>query len=155
MPPTRRRRPQNTRRHRRRRQYHGGKTFAANTPVKLAIMDEAQQPVEVRCEVCRNNHYTETIGTINKSKVRAGIGSVFFGEAAEFLDTTSIIVYFCNYCGHARIIRNNSAIKINAYVASPDEILKPIPAKAAAEPPLPPPPENPTQKLPPPMEAKP
>lgn len=153
MPPIRK----NTRRQRRvqntrgRRPFHGGKTFASSTPVKLAILDEKNNPVPINCEICANNNYTETIGTLNKSKVRAGFGSMFLGEAAEFLDTTSIIIYFCNFCGHARIIRNNSAIKINAYIASPDEVLKPIPANTPPPSPEQPTiPENPHEQPPPP-----
>jgi hypothetical protein len=85
----------------------GGKTFASSTPVSLSYNGQA-----VTCELCRQNHYTENIGTLGKSKIRSGVTSFFFGDAGEVLDTTSIITYFCNNCGLSKTIRNNDAIKI-------------------------------------------
>lgn len=85
----------------------GGKTFASSTPVSLTY-----NGMSVICALCRQNNYTENIGTLGKSKVRTGIGSFFFGEAAEVLDTTSIITYFCNTCGLSKTIRNNDNIRI-------------------------------------------
>jgi len=85
----------------------GGKTWASSTPVSLTYLNNP-----VSCDVCRQNNYTENIGTLGKSKVRSGLTSFFFGEAGEVLDTTSIITYFCNSCGLSKTIRNNDNIKI-------------------------------------------
>ena len=85
----------------------GGKSYASSTPVSLTY-----NGMSVICALCRQNNYTENVGTLGKSKMRTGIGSFFFGEAAEILDTTSIITYFCNNCGLSKTIRNNDNIRI-------------------------------------------
>jgi hypothetical protein len=85
----------------------GGKTFASSTPVSLTY-----NGMSVICALCRQNNYTENVGTLGKSKARTGLGSFFFGEVAEVLDTTSIITYFCNNCGLSKTIRNNDNIRI-------------------------------------------
>ena len=92
-----------------RRKNIGGKSFASSTPVSLTY-----NGMTVICALCRQNNYTENIGTLGKSKMRTGIGSFFFGDAAEVLDTTSIITYFCNNCGLSKTIRNNDNIRIIA-----------------------------------------
>ena len=91
------------------RKIRGGKTWSSSKPVKLIYNSN-----DVNCEVCGNNNYTETTGTISKSKVRQGFGDIFFGEAAEVIDNTSVIVYTCNTCGLCKIIRNKDPILINA-----------------------------------------
>lgn len=96
------------------RKNKGGKPFAVNVPVKLVIQNNEGQPFDIPCDVCKNNNYTETIGTIGKSKLRSGFGQVMFGEAADILDTTSVILYFCNFCGNCRTIRNKEPIRIVA-----------------------------------------
>ena len=83
----------------------GGKTFASNKPVSLKYNGN-----DVKCSVCGTNNYTEVIGTIDKSKVRSGFGQFFFGETAEILDNTSIILYTCNTCGMCQIIRNLDSV---------------------------------------------
>ena len=87
----------------------GGKTFASSKPVTLNYNNNP-----ILCDVCKSNNYTEVIGTIDKSKVRSGFGQLFFGEAAEILDNTSIIIYTCNACGMCKIIRNKDPIAIKA-----------------------------------------
>ena len=109
-----------------RRKNGGGKTFASSTPVSLSY-----NGMSVICALCRQNNYTENIGTLGKSKVRTGIGSFFFGEAAEVLDTTSIITYFCNTCGLSKTIRNNDNIRI---VSGPVIVSAPVPTTATAGP---------------------
>jgi hypothetical protein len=94
---------------RKNRTYKGGKTFASNKNVQLFYNN-----TEISCDVCKENNYKETIGTIDKSKVRSGVGQFFFGEAAEILDNTSIIIYTCNTCGLCKIIRNKDPIRIVA-----------------------------------------
>ena len=91
------------------RKLRGGKTISSRTPVKLDYKGK-----EVVCEVCGSNHYTENTGAFEKSKVRSGVGHVFFGEAAEIFDTTSVIIYTCNTCGLCRIIRNKDPILITS-----------------------------------------
>jgi hypothetical protein len=80
---------------------HGGKTFASSKPVKITY-----EGSPILCDVCKHDTYTETIGSLNKSKVRSGLGQFVLGDAAEILDTTSIIVYFCKQCGNGRMVRN-------------------------------------------------
>jgi hypothetical protein len=87
----------------------GGKTFATSKPVKLNYNGH-----DLNCQVCNSNNYTETIGALGKSKVRQGLGGLFFGEAAEVIDNTSIIIYTCNTCGLCKIIRNKDPISIVA-----------------------------------------
>jgi hypothetical protein len=89
--------------------YKGGKTFASNKPVQLFYNEN-----EVVCDVCKKNNYKETTGALDKSKVRSGIGQLFFGDAAEILDTTSVIIYTCTTCGLCKIIRNKDPIRIIA-----------------------------------------
>ena len=79
----------------------GGKTFASSKPVTLSYNNNP-----VNCDVCKSNNYTEVTGTIDKSKVRSGVGQFFFGEAAEILDNTSVLIYTCNTCGMCKIVRN-------------------------------------------------
>jgi len=104
------------------RKLGGGKTWASSTPVSLTYNGQS-----VPCDLCRQNLYTENIGTLGKSKVRSGLSSFFFGEVGEVLDTTSIITYFCNTCGLSKIIRNNDNIQINS-----GEVLAAAPAAAPA-----------------------
>lgn len=85
----------------------GGKTFATSKPVTLNYNNNP-----ILCDVCKSNNYTEVIGTIDKSKVRSGFGQFFFGEAAEILDNTSVIIYTCNACGMCKIVRNIDNKKI-------------------------------------------
>jgi hypothetical protein len=87
----------------------GGKTFSSSKPVKLHYKEK-----EIKCHVCESNNYTENTGTISKSKVRQGLGEVVFGEAAEILDNTSVIIYTCNTCGLCKIVRNKNPILIEA-----------------------------------------
>jgi len=87
----------------------GGKTFASSKPVSLKYSDKA-----IVCDVCGSNNYTETIGAIEKSKVRSGVGQFFFGDTAQILDNTSIIMYTCNTCGMCKVIRNQDPIRITA-----------------------------------------
>lgn len=103
------------------RKTSGGKSYASSTPVSLTY-----NGMSVICALCRQNNYTENVGTLGKSKMRSGIGSFFFGDAAEVLDTTSIITYFCNNCGLSKTIRNNENIRI---VSGP--VLVSAPAAAA------------------------
>jgi hypothetical protein len=91
------------------RKLRGGKTLSSNTPVKLNYNGK-----DIICEICNSNNYTENTGTISKSKVRQGLGDIFFGEAAQVLDNTSVIIYTCNTCGLCKIIRNKDPILINA-----------------------------------------
>ena len=87
----------------------GGKTWSSNKPVKLNYNGN-----DLNCQVCSSNNYTETIGALGKSKVRQGLGGLFFGEAAEVIDNTSVIIYTCNTCGLCKIIRNKDPISIIA-----------------------------------------
>jgi transcription elongation factor Elf1 len=103
------------------RKTSGGKSYASSTPVSLTY-----NGMSVICALCRQNNYTENVGTLGKSKMRSGIGSFLFGDAAEVLDTTSIITYFCNNCGLSKTIRNNENIRI---VSGP--VLVSAPAAAA------------------------
>ena len=99
----------NNRKGRKTRKLRGGKTFSSSQPVKLNYNGK-----DILCEVCSSNNYTETTGTIDKSKVRQGVGNFFFGEAADIIDNTSVIVYTCNTCGLCKIIRNKDPILITA-----------------------------------------
>lgn len=87
----------------------GGKTISSDTPVKLNYKDK-----EIVCDVCGGKHYTENTGAFNKSKLRSGVGQIFLGEAAEILDTTSVIIYTCNTCGLCKIIRNKEPLLITS-----------------------------------------
>ena len=87
----------------------GGKTFSSSKPVKINYKEK-----EITCDVCGSNNYTETTGTIGKSKVRQGLGEVVFGEAAEIIDNTSVIVYTCNTCGLCKFVRNKNPMLIEA-----------------------------------------
>jgi len=89
------------------RKRKGGKTFSSSVPVQLTY-----NTVEVKCDVCSSNNYTEFTGSIDKSKVRQGVGQMFFGQAADVLDNTSIIIYICNTCGMCKIIRNKDPLLI-------------------------------------------
>ena len=87
----------------------GGKTLSSGRPVKLNYNGK-----DIVCDVCGSNNYTENTGAFNKSKVRSGVGQIFLGEAAEILDTTSVIIYTCNTCGLCKIIRNKEPLLIKA-----------------------------------------
>ena len=91
------------------RKNRGGKTFSSSVPVKLGFNGN-----DIKCEICGNNNYTETTGAFDKSKIRSGLGQMFFGDAADVLDTTSVIIYTCNGCGMCKIIRNIGPIRIIA-----------------------------------------
>ena len=107
----------------------GGKTFASSGPVSLTFNGQS-----VPCDLCRQNNYTENVGTLGKSKVRTGLTSFFFGEAGEVLDTTSIITYFCNNCGLSKTIRNNDNIRIvSGEVLSAPPAAAQMPAQAPAQ----------------------
>jgi ssDNA-binding Zn-finger/Zn-ribbon topoisomerase 1 len=86
-----------------------GKLYGTSGNVKLTYNDKS-----VLCEVCNENNYKEKTGSFGKSKVRSGIGEVFFGDVAEVLDTTSIIIYICNQCGLCKVIRNREPILIKS-----------------------------------------
>jgi ssDNA-binding Zn-finger/Zn-ribbon topoisomerase 1 len=85
----------------------GGKAISSSGAVKLKYKEK-----EVICDVCGSNHYTENTGSFGKSKLRSGVGQIFLGEAAEILDTTSVIIYTCNTCGLCKIIRNKDPLLI-------------------------------------------
>jgi hypothetical protein len=93
------------------RKIKAGKMFSSNQSVQLSYQNNL-----INCEVCAANNYTENTGTFGKSKVRSGLGQFFFGDAADVLDTTSVIIYTCNNCGLCRIIRNKEPIKIVAKI---------------------------------------
>ena len=91
------------------RKIKAGKMFSSNQSVQLSYKNNL-----INCEVCAQNNYTENTGAFGKSKVRSGLGQFFFGDAADVLDTTSVIIYTCNICGLCRIIRNKEPIQILA-----------------------------------------
>jgi hypothetical protein len=91
------------------RKLTGGKTFSSNNPVNLYYNNE-----QIFCYVCGHNTYSETIGTINKSKARSGATQFFFGDVADVLDNTSIILYNCNHCGFCKMVRNKDPLMIIA-----------------------------------------
>ena len=97
----------NLRKTKKNRNLKGGKTISSSTPVKLSYNGK-----NILCGVCESNNYTENTGALGKSKLRTGVGSIFFGEAAEILDTTSVIIYTCNTCGLCKIIRNKEPLLI-------------------------------------------
>jgi ssDNA-binding Zn-finger/Zn-ribbon topoisomerase 1 len=99
----------NTKHSNRTRKIKSGKLFGSNQNVRLNYNEKT-----ITCEVCGENNYTENTGTFGKSKARAGVGQFFFGDAADVLDTTSVIIYTCNNCGLCRIIRNKDPIQIIA-----------------------------------------
>lgn len=105
-----------------------GENMGSSTPVSLIYNGQS-----VPCDLCRQNIYTENIGTLGKSKVRSGLSSFFFGEVGEVLDTTSIITYFCNTCGLSKTIRNNDNIQIQSgpVLAAPVAVGEPAQAAAA------------------------
>lgn len=85
----------------------GGKSYGASGDVKLTYHNK-----NVFCEVCKENSYKEKTGSFGKSKVRSGLGQALFGDAADVLDTTSVIIYICNHCGLCKVIRNREPILI-------------------------------------------
>jgi ssDNA-binding Zn-finger/Zn-ribbon topoisomerase 1 len=91
------------------RKLRGGKAISSSSAVKLKYKEK-----EVVCDVCGSNHYTENTGAFGKSKLRSGVGQIFFGDAADVLDTTSVIIYTCNTCGLCKIIRNKEPLLIAA-----------------------------------------
>ena len=92
------------------RRLRAGKAISSSGAVKLKYKEK-----EVVCDVCRSNHYTENTGSFGKSKLRSGVGQIFLGEAADVLDTTSVIIYTCNTCGLCKIIRNKDPLLITAH----------------------------------------
>jgi ssDNA-binding Zn-finger/Zn-ribbon topoisomerase 1 len=92
------------------RRFKGGKSISSSVAVKLKYKEK-----EVVCDVCGSNHYTENTGAFGKSKLRSGVGQIFLGEAAEILDTTSVIIYTCNTCGLCKIVRNKNPIMITSH----------------------------------------
>lgn len=94
----------------------GGKTFASSNHVKITYENSP-----IVCDVCKHDTYNEVISSLNKSKVRSGLGQMFLGDAAEILDTTSVIVYVCKNCGNCRMVRNTDeyATKIVSLEISP------------------------------------
>lgn len=111
------------------RNLRGGKTWASSTPVSLTYLGQS-----VPCDLCRQNLYTETTGTLGKSKMRSGFTSFFFGEIGEVLDTTSIITYFCKNCGLSKMIRNDENIQIisGQVLSAPPAAAAPAAAPATA-----------------------
>lgn len=92
----------------------GGKTFSESSPVNIFFNNQS-----IVCYVCGHDRYTETVGTINKSKVRSGVGQVFFGDIADVIDNTSIIMYACINCGCCKMVRNSDSLQIISKVAPP------------------------------------
>jgi len=92
------------------RRLRAGKAISSSSAVKLKYKEK-----EVLCDVCGSNHYTENTGSFGKSKLRSGVGQIFLGEAADVLDTTSVIIYTCNTCGLCKIIRNKDPLLITAH----------------------------------------
>lgn len=90
------------------RKIKGGKMISSDKNVQLNY-----QKKMINCEVCGKNNYKETTGTFGKSKIRSGVGDLLFGDSANILDTTSVIIYTCNNCGLCRIIRNKEPLQIN------------------------------------------
>jgi ssDNA-binding Zn-finger/Zn-ribbon topoisomerase 1 len=86
-----------------------GKVYGTSGNVKLTFNDK-----NVLCEICNENNYKEKTGSFGKSKIRSGIGEAIFGDFAEVLDTTSIIIYICNNCGLCKVIRNREPLLIKA-----------------------------------------
>ena len=87
----------------------GGKAYGISGNVKLSFKGK-----KVTCDVCKENDFKEKTGSFGKSKLRAGLGQAIFGESAEVLDTTSVIIYVCNNCGLCKIIRNKDPLLIIA-----------------------------------------
>lgn len=92
------------------RRLRGGKAISSSVAVKLKYKEK-----EVVCDVCGSDNYTENTGAFGKSKLRSGVGQIFLGEAAEILDTTSVIIYTCNTCGLCKIVRNKNPIMITSH----------------------------------------
>jgi hypothetical protein len=92
----------------------GGKALEEGVPVKLVIQNNQGKDFDVPCDVCKNNNYTEDLGTIGKSKIESGLNAMFFDDPIQVLDTTSVILYSCNFCGNCRIIRNKDPIRITS-----------------------------------------
>lgn len=88
--------------------HKGGKTFSDGM-VSLSYNGEP-----VLCDICKQNNYEETIGTIDKSKVRTAIRDFFLGSESGNIDNTSVIQYFCNTCGLCKIIRNKDPLVVKA-----------------------------------------
>jgi len=86
-----------------------GKSYGTSGNVKLTFNDK-----NVVCEICKENNYKEKTGSFGKSKLRSGIGQAIFGDAADVLDTTSVIIYICNNCGLCKVIRNRDPLQIKA-----------------------------------------
>jgi ssDNA-binding Zn-finger/Zn-ribbon topoisomerase 1 len=86
-----------------------GKMYGISGNVKLTFNGK-----NVVCEICKENNYKEKTGSFGKSKIRSGVGEVIFGDVAEVLDTTSVIIYICNNCGLCKVIRNKDPLLIKA-----------------------------------------
>jgi ssDNA-binding Zn-finger/Zn-ribbon topoisomerase 1 len=89
------------------RKNRGGKLYGTSGNVKLTFHNK-----KVDCEICGSNDYTEKTGAFGKSKIRSGLGQMMFGDAADVLDTTSVIIYICNNCGLCKVIRNREPLLI-------------------------------------------
>ena len=92
----------------RKTQKKGGKAISSSVPVELWY-----NGAKLECEVCKNTKYSEITASLGKSKLRSGLGQMMFGDAADVLDTTSVIIYICKECGMCKMIRNDN-IKIEA-----------------------------------------
>jgi hypothetical protein len=88
---------------RRRTRISGGKTIGTNDTLRLIYKAENK---EVKCDVCQSNTYKESIASLDKSKVRSGIGHFIFGDWAGIIDSTSVLLYTCTKCGMCKLIRN-------------------------------------------------
>ena len=80
----------------------------------MTYVDNTKGNVPLGCSVCGLNMYEEVVSTLGKSKVRSMAGDFLFGNAADNIDNTSVIAYFCMNCGSCRMIRNNDKIRIVA-----------------------------------------
>ncbi len=111
---------------------HQKKGGDASAPISLVYEGQS-----VPCEVCKRNSYIENYGALGKGKGRSVVTSFFFGDLGQSLDTTSIIAYFCNHCGLAKIVRHLDYRKVlpGQVVAAPPAPA--LPAQAPAQAPAP------------------
>jgi predicted RNA-binding Zn-ribbon protein involved in translation (DUF1610 family) len=75
-----------------------------------------QEPVSLRfegkeilCPSCGENNYNERTSTFDRSKIRKLFGlplTLATGFVSYMISNTSIITYYCNFCGNCRIFRN-------------------------------------------------
>lgn len=108
---------------------HQKKGGDANAPVSLVYNGQS-----VPCDACKQNSYIENYGALGKAKGRAALTSLFFGDLGQSIDTTSIIAYFCNNCGLAKIVRDLDYRKVR-----PGQAVGAPPAAAAPPVQVPPP----------------